>query len=93
MFYSIQDKDGSYFEVFTALTWKRDSRRMTSVRTAETRAEILPEKEHDPQATEEISDTPDERELLYADVINTITCSIGAPAPNSPVCPYTKIIV
>lgn len=58
---------------------------MSAVRTAEARAEILPEKEHDPQANEEISDTPDEKERLYIDVLRTINNAVGAPVPNSPV--------
>lgn len=42
-------------------------------------------KEHDPQANEEISDTPDEKERLYIDVLRTINNAVGAPVPNSPV--------
>lgn len=83
---SIQETDGGYFEAFTALAWKRDNRRMSAVRTAETRAEMLPEKEQDGQSNEEISDTPDEREQLYIEVLQTIANAVGAPAPGGQVC-------
>lgn len=83
---SIQETDGSYFEAFTALAWKRDNRRMSAVRTAETRAEMLPEKDHDAQSNEDMSDTPDEREQLYIEVLQTIANAVGAPAPGGQVC-------
>lgn len=83
---SIQETDGGYFEAFTALAWKRDNRRMSAVRTAETRAEMLPEKEQDAQANDEISDTPDEKEQLYIEVLQTIANAVGAPAPGGQVC-------
>lgn len=83
---SIQETDGGYFEAFTALAWKRDNRRMSAVRTAETRAEMIPEKEHDAQAHEEIDDTPDEKEQLYIEVLQTIANAVGAPAPGGQVC-------
>lgn len=82
----IQETDGGYFEAFTALAWKRDNRRMSAVRTAETRAEMIPEKEHDLQASEEITDTPDEKEQLYIEVLQTIANAVGAPAPGGQVC-------
>lgn len=83
---SIQETDGGYFEAFTSLAWKRDNRRMSAVRTAETRAEMLPEKEHDSQAYDEISETPDEKEQLYIEVLQTIANAVGAPAPGGQVC-------
>lgn len=83
---SIQETDGGYFEAFTALAWKRDNRRMSAVRTAETRAEMIPEKEHDAQASEEINDTPDEKEQLYIEVLQCIANAVGAPAPGGQVC-------
>lgn len=82
---SVQETDGSYFESFTALAWKRENRRMSAVRTAETRAETLPENERDPQADEEIADSPEEKEQLYLDVLYTIANSVGAPAPGGQV--------
>lgn len=83
---SIQETDGSYFEAFTALAWKRDNRRMSAVRTAETRAEMLPEKDHDALTNEDMSDTPDEREQLYIEILQTIANAVGAPAPGGQVC-------
>lgn len=83
--FRIQETDASYFEAFTALSWKRDNRRMSAVRSAETRAETLPDKEHDPQADEEISDTPEEKEQLYVEVLHTIGNAVGAPAPGGQV--------
>lgn len=59
---------------------------MSAVRTAETRAEMLPEKEHDGQANEDFIDTPDEKEQLYMEVLQTIANSVGAPAPGGQVC-------
>lgn len=82
---SVQDTDSSYFESFTALAWKRENRRMSAVRIAETRAESMPESERDAQANEEISDTPEEKELLYIDVLYTIANAVGAPAPGGQV--------
>lgn len=86
--YRIQETDGGYFEAFTALAWKRDNRRMSAVRTAETRAELLPEKENDTQANEHFTDTPDEKEQLYIEVLQTIANSVGAPAPGGQVCTF-----
>lgn len=82
---SIQETDGSYFEAFTALAWKRDNRRMSAVRNAETRAETLPEKEHDSQAIEELTESPEGKEHLYVDVLRTIGNSVGAPTPGGQV--------
>lgn len=84
--HSIQETDGGYFEAFTALSWKRDNRRMSAVRTAETRAEMLPEKEHDAQMNDDFIDTPEEKEQLYIEVLQTIANSVGAPAPGGQVC-------
>lgn len=58
---------------------------MSAVRTAETRAETLPDKEHDPQANEEISDTPEEKEQLYIEVLHTISNAVGAPVSGGQV--------
>lgn len=84
-FGSVQETDGSYFESFTALAWKRENRRMSAVRIAESRAEAMPENERDPQADEEIADSPEQKEQLYIDVLYTIANSVGAPAPGGQV--------
>lgn len=58
---------------------------MSAVRVAETRAETLPETERDPQADEEIADSPGQKEQLYIDLLYTIANSVGAPAPGGQV--------
>lgn len=59
---------------------------MSAVRTAETRAEMIPENEHDSVVHDKISDTPDEKEQLYIEVLQTIANAVGAPAPGGQVC-------
>lgn len=82
---SVQETDGSYFESFTALSWKRDNRRFSAVRVSETRAETLLESERE-QPTEDDIERPDEREHLYVDVLYTIANTVGAPpAPGGQV--------
>lgn len=81
----VQETDGSYFESFTALSWKRDNRRFSAVRVSETRAETLLESERE-QPTEDDIERPDEKEQLYVDVLYTITNTVGAPpAPGGQV--------
>lgn len=83
--HSVQETDGSYFESFTALSWKRDNRRFSAVRVSETRAETLLETERE-QPTDEDIERPDEKEQLYVDVLYTIANSVGAhPAPGGQV--------
>lgn len=45
----------------------------------------MPENERDPQADEEIADSPEQKEQLYIDVLYTIANSVGAPAPGGQV--------
>lgn len=82
--FSIQDTDGSYFESFTALSWKRDHRRYSAVRVSETRAETLPENERDQKLEDDI-ERPEEQEQLYVDLLYTIANTVGAPAPGGQV--------
>ncbi|CAD7082875.1 unnamed protein product [Hermetia illucens] len=77
----VQETDGSYFESFTALAWKRENRRMSAVRAAETRAETLSENEREPQC-DEFLDRMEEKEKLYVEVLHTIANTVGAPAPG-----------
>lgn len=72
----VQESDGSFFESFTALSWKRENRRMSSIRAAETRAEAMPIGENDTIKEDEI-ETVNEREQLYLDVLYTIANSVG----------------
>lgn len=81
----VQETDGSYFENFTSLGWKRENRRMSATRAAEARAEANPENERDPPAGEESIDRQDEKEKLYAEVLHTIANTVGAPAPGGQV--------
>lgn len=87
----VQESDGSFFESFTALSWKRENRRMSSIRAAETRAEALPPDEKGSMSEDEI-ETSDEREKLYMDVLHTITNSVGCHQQSGQVKTYfTKI--
>lgn len=52
---------------------------MSAVRNAETRAETLPEKEHNPQATEDYTESPEEKELLYIETLRIIGNAVGVP--------------
>ncbi|XP_037044605.1 BAI1-associated protein 3 isoform X2 [Bradysia coprophila] len=86
----VQETDGSYFESFTALSWKRDNRRFSAVRVSETRAETLLESERE-QPTEDDIERPDEKEHLYVDVLYTITNTVGAPpAPGGQFAHYKE---
>lgn len=82
--FSVQETDGSYFESFTALSWKRDNRRFSAIRVSETRAETLPENERE-QPVEDEMDRPENKEQLYVDVLYTISNTVGAPAPGGQV--------
>ncbi|XP_036671560.3 BAI1-associated protein 3 [Drosophila suzukii] len=84
----VQETDGSYFENFTSLGWKRENRRMSATRAAEARAEANPENERDPPASEESIDRQDEKEKLYAEVLHTIANTVGAPAPGGQFAHY-----
>ncbi|KAI8126251.1 BAI1-associated protein 3 [Lucilia cuprina] len=44
----VQETDGSFFENFTSLGWKRENRRMSATRAAEARAEAHHENEREP---------------------------------------------
>lgn len=77
----MQESDGSYFECFTALSWKRENRRMSAVRIAEARAETVPESEKESNIFDGL-DKPEQKEQLYLDVLYAISNSVGAPAPG-----------
>lgn len=86
----VQETDGSYFESFTALAWKRENRRMSAVRAIETRAETLPENERQlnqqgNNSDDDVLERPDEKENLYMEVLQTIANTVGAPAPGGQV--------
>lgn len=81
---SVQENDGSYFESFTALSWKNENRRMSAVRAVETRAEVLPENDNDRLLEDDI-ERSEQKEHLYLDVLYAIANTVGAPAPGGQV--------
>ncbi|XP_023161054.2 BAI1-associated protein 3 [Drosophila hydei] len=84
----VQETDGSYFENFTSLGWKRENRRMSATRAAESRAEANPENERDPPVPEESIERHDDKEKLYVEVLHTIANTVGAPAPGGQFAHY-----
>jgi BAI1-associated protein 3 len=83
--FSVQESDGSFFESFTALSWKRENRRMSAVRAAETRAEQMPLAEKETTLKEDEIETVNEREQLYVDVLYTIANCVGCQQPGGQV--------
>ncbi|XP_058835851.1 BAI1-associated protein 3 isoform X4 [Topomyia yanbarensis] len=77
----VQENDGSYFESFTALSWKNENRRLSAVRAVETRAEVLPENDNDRLLEDDI-ERSEQKEHLYLDVLYAIANTVGAPAPG-----------
>ncbi|XP_032520325.2 BAI1-associated protein 3 [Danaus plexippus] len=79
----VQDTDGSYFESFTALSWRQENRRLAALRLAEARAERPPPAPHDlglPSVSAQLSHK--EHEHLYTEVLYSIENAVGAPAPD-----------
>uniref|UniRef100_A0A8W7P4S1 Uncharacterized protein n=1 Tax=Anopheles coluzzii TaxID=1518534 RepID=A0A8W7P4S1_ANOCL len=85
----VQENDGSYFESFTALSWKSENRRMSAVRAVETRAEILPENDNDRLLEDDI-ERSEQKEHLYLDVLYAIANTVGAPAPGGQFAHYKE---
>ncbi|KAL1404812.1 hypothetical protein pipiens_001032 [Culex pipiens pipiens] len=85
----VQENDGSYFESFTALSWKNENRRMSAVRAVETRAEVLPESETDRLLEDDI-ERSEQKEHLYLDVLYAIANTVGAPAPGGQFAHYKE---
>lgn len=85
-----QDTDNSYFETFTALSWKRENQRMSAIRSIESRAEVVPdleresanEQQQQQQQYDSDIERPDQKEQLYIEVLYTIVNIVGAPAPG-----------
>ncbi|EAT46052.1 AAEL002710-PA [Aedes aegypti] len=85
----VQENDGSYFESFTALSWKNENRRMSAVRAVETRAEVLPENDNDRLLEDDI-ERSEQKEHLYLDVLYAIANTVGAPAPGGQFAHYKE---
>ncbi|XP_035788392.1 BAI1-associated protein 3-like isoform X2 [Anopheles albimanus] len=86
---SVQENDGSYFESFTALSWKNENRRMSAVRAVETRAEVLPENDSERQPDDDV-ERSEQKEHLYLDVLYAIANTVGAPAPGGQFAHYKE---
>ncbi|XP_058835849.1 BAI1-associated protein 3 isoform X2 [Topomyia yanbarensis] len=86
---SVQENDGSYFESFTALSWKNENRRLSAVRAVETRAEVLPENDNDRLLEDDI-ERSEQKEHLYLDVLYAIANTVGAPAPGGQFAHYKE---
>lgn len=63
---------------------------MSAVRSAETRAETVPENERDHNVEDEY-ENQDQKEQLYLDVLYTISNTVGAPAPGGQVSNKIKM--
>ncbi|XP_035788394.1 BAI1-associated protein 3-like isoform X4 [Anopheles albimanus] len=85
----VQENDGSYFESFTALSWKNENRRMSAVRAVETRAEVLPENDSERQPDDDV-ERSEQKEHLYLDVLYAIANTVGAPAPGGQFAHYKE---
>ncbi|XP_046745944.1 BAI1-associated protein 3 isoform X1 [Diprion similis] len=76
----VQETDGSFFESFTALSWKQENRRLMVLQEVEGRAEVPP-----PPSREQVLNSAQnyrlnkkEMEQLYIEVLYTIANTVGA---------------
>ncbi|KOC60100.1 BAI1-associated protein 3 [Habropoda laboriosa] len=75
----IQDTDGSFFESFTALSWKQQNRRLVVLQEVEARAKEPPPPSRDTSlTTTSYRFTKKELEQLYIEVLYTIANTVGA---------------
>ncbi|CAH4028679.1 unnamed protein product [Pieris brassicae] len=91
---TVQDTDGSYFESFTALSWRQENRRLAALRLAEARAERPPPAPHDlglPSVSAQLSHK--EHEHLYTEVLYCIENAVGAPAPGGQFAAYKEEVI
>ncbi|XP_020709879.1 BAI1-associated protein 3 isoform X2 [Athalia rosae] len=76
----VQETDGSFFESFTALSWKQENRRLMVLPEVEGRAEVSPT----PQRDQSLNNAQNyrlnkkEMEQLYIEVLYTIANTVGA---------------
>ncbi|KAJ8713474.1 hypothetical protein PYW07_013844 [Mythimna separata] len=90
----VQDTDGSYFENFTALSWRHENRRLAALRLVEARSERAPPAPHDlglPSVSAQLSHK--EHEHLYTEVLYCIENAVGAPAPDGQFAAYKEEVV
>ncbi|XP_072947566.1 BAI1-associated protein 3 [Epargyreus clarus] len=90
----VQDTDGSYFENFTALSWRQENRRLAALRLAEARAERPPPAPHDlglKSVSAQLSHK--EHEHLYTEVLYCIENAVGAPAPDGQFAAYKEEVI
>ncbi|CAG9793854.1 unnamed protein product [Diatraea saccharalis] len=74
----VQETDGSYFESFTALSWRQENRRLAALRLAEARAERPP---------------PAPTDLGLPSVLYCIENAVGAPAPDGQFASYKEEVI
>lgn len=70
LWFRVQETDGSYFESFTALSWRQENRRLAALRLAEGRAERPPPVAQDlglPSVSAQLSHK--DHEHLYTEVL------------------------
>ncbi|KAG7211433.1 hypothetical protein KM043_010720 [Ampulex compressa] len=76
----VQETDGSFFESFTALSWKQENRRLVVLQEVEARAKEPPPPSRDTSLTssQAYRHTKKEMEQLYIEVLYTIANTVGA---------------
>ncbi|XP_048487474.1 BAI1-associated protein 3 [Plutella xylostella] len=90
----VQDTDGSYFENFTAISWRQENRRLAALRLVEARAERAPPPPADlglPSVSAHLSHK--EHEHLYNEVLYCIENAVGAPAPDGQFAVYKEDVL
>ncbi|XP_049874475.1 BAI1-associated protein 3 [Pectinophora gossypiella] len=90
----VQETDGSYFESFTALSWRQENRRLAALRLAEARAERPPPAPQElglPSVSAHLS--AKEHDHLYTEVLYCIENAVGAPAPDGQYAAYKEEVI
>ncbi|XP_043585463.1 BAI1-associated protein 3 isoform X1 [Bombus pyrosoma] len=74
----VQETDGSFFESFTALSWRQENRRLMVLQEVEARAKEPPPPSRDTSLTQTYRFTKKELEQLYIEVLYTVANTVGA---------------
>ncbi|XP_043506388.1 BAI1-associated protein 3 isoform X2 [Frieseomelitta varia] len=74
----VQETDGSFFESFTALSWRQENRRLVVLQEVEARAKEPPPPSRDTSLTQSYRFTKKELEQLYIEVLYTVANTVGA---------------